>query len=290
MRLESHLTPRPRCLCLGDRVAHDAVMIRPVPRLLVAASLALAACGASAQADDVTIYRCTDPNGALTLGDTPCADDQTQQTRTMLRPKDGDPLPREAATPEAPLSTRSQIVVINAPAPLYECRRDDGSVYTSDSGDGDPRYIDTGGYNDNFRYGSGLAGGAAAGTGPGVAGAPINGSSGYGSRGSGFGSITPVRPPLVGIPQGNTSRTLPSRPTTPSRGGRRGGGFLYGGGTVLVRDTCARLPQVEVCARLRDQRDDLRERFFNAQANERARLNVEERGINARLSEGCGGA
>jgi len=39
-------------------------------------------------ADEVTIYRCTDGSGRLTLRDTPCGKDQKQQTRNMLRPKD----------------------------------------------------------------------------------------------------------------------------------------------------------------------------------------------------------
>jgi hypothetical protein len=59
---------------------------------------------------------------------------------------------------------------------------------------------------------------------------------------------------------------------------------------MWVRDECHALPQVEVCDRLRDRREQIRSRRFNAQANERATLGTEERGINARLAEDCGGA
>jgi hypothetical protein len=44
-----------------------------------------------------------------------------------------------------------------------------------------------------------------------------------------------------------------------------------------------------VCARLRDRRDEINRRFFNAQPSERDTLRVEERGVVARLDEDCGG-
>jgi hypothetical protein len=56
-----------------------------------------------------------------------------------------------------------------------------------------------------------------------------------------------------------------------------------------IRDACHGLPQQEVCARLRDRRDEIRRRFFNAQPSERDLLRNEERGIDARLGDDCGG-
>lgn len=50
------------------------------------------------------------------------------------------------------------------------------------------------------------------------------------------------------------------------------------------------LPPAEACARLRDRRDQVRTRFFNAMPSERDVLRVEERGINARLDNDCGGS
>lgn len=61
------------------------------------------------------------------------------------------------------------------------------------------------------------------------------------------------------------------------------------GGGTWVRDDCAMLPPREACARLRDRRDAIRTRFFNAQEKERDALRIEERGINTRLDDDCGG-
>ena len=56
-----------------------------------------------------------------------------------------------------------------------------------------------------------------------------------------------------------------------------------------IRDACSALPQAEVCARLDDRRDEIRRRFFQAMPSERARLEVERRGIDARMDNDCGG-
>ncbi len=61
------------------------------------------------------------------------------------------------------------------------------------------------------------------------------------------------------------------------------------GGGTWVRDDCAMLPPREACARLRDRRSELRTRFFNAQEKERDVLREEERALNARLDNDCGG-
>lgn len=61
------------------------------------------------------------------------------------------------------------------------------------------------------------------------------------------------------------------------------------GGGSWIRDDCVMLPPREACARLRDRRSELRTRFFNAQEKERDVLREEERAINARLDNDCGG-
>lgn len=61
------------------------------------------------------------------------------------------------------------------------------------------------------------------------------------------------------------------------------------GGGQWIRDACTMLPPAETCARLRDRRKQIRTRFFNAMPSERDVLRVEERGINARLDNDCGG-
>jgi len=61
------------------------------------------------------------------------------------------------------------------------------------------------------------------------------------------------------------------------------------GGGTWIRDDCVQLPPADVCARLRDRRDAIRTRFFNAQEKERDSLRIEERSVNARLDNDCGG-
>jgi hypothetical protein len=60
-------------------------------------------------------------------------------------------------------------------------------------------------------------------------------------------------------------------------------------GTTVVRDSCHALPQAEVCARLRDRRWELIRRYNSALQSEREELVREQRGIEARLDQDCGG-
>src|SRR3546814_8360095 len=90
------------------------------------------------------LYRCTDAAGHLTVQDSPCADDQSQQVRRMIQPT--DPPPRAepvepAALQPAPEPRPQPVVVLHAPRPMYECVRDDGSRYTSADDEGNPRWI-----------------------------------------------------------------------------------------------------------------------------------------------------
>lgn len=216
----------------------------PALALIAASPCAFAAGG-------VTIYRCTDASGHLTLADSPCRKDQRQQTRTMLRPKDA---PRfRTAPPVAPMPREGmqapRIVVVHAPRPLYECVPEDGEPYTSDSGEGRPRWVPlwTLGYPGLGVY-------------RGVSATQLSITHGG-----------------VRIDGGHTTLTPPIAY----------GPAAYGVGT-WIRDACYILPQEEVCARLVDRRDAIRRRFFNAMPNERDTLNVEERGINARLDNDCG--
>jgi len=217
-------------------------------------------------ADDVTIYRCTDAAGRLTLRDTPCAANQKQQTRTMLRPRDATtpPVAPAAARKASPQATEApRLLVLREPRPLYECIPPDGDPYTSDSPEGHPRWVPlwTLGYP-VFAGRGGLQ--------PGVSGG-LRVDSGtthieFGNRGG------------TGM-HGDDGRGRHFR-------GERG--FAYGAGT-WIRDDCHALPQQEICARLVDRRDEIRRRFFNAMPSERDTLRIEERGINARLDDDCGG-
>ena len=228
---------------------HD-VLIRLAWGMLLATAL-------SASAADVTIYRCTDAHGHLTLRDTPCAKGERQETREMLRPRDGAPAaapePARPGTAEGPAPAPARVMVLRPPQPLYECVTPDGDRYTSDTPEGRPRWVPlwTLGYPlpvaPYQRAGADLA---------------ITG----GNVSIHAGSTVLVPPPVY-----------PVYPAYPAMAG------------TWIRDACHGLPQQEVCARLRDRRDEIRRRFFNAQPSERDLLRNEERGIDARLGSDCGG-
>lgn len=232
-------------------------------RLALFMLLSLVGYPAAQAADDVTIYRCTDAAGHLTLRDTPCRDGQKQQTRTMLRPRDAPIVRTPRPAPSGvPASAPARVVVVQAPRPLYECITPDGDAYTSESGEGSPRWVPlwTLGY-------------------PGYAGNVGLGYPGAGSAGAIGDTRLSITHGGVHIDSGRT--VLSSPPPFYA------GIAAYGAGT-WIRDQCHALPQDEVCARLLDRRDEIRRRFFNAMPTERDVLRVEERGVNARLGNDCG--
>lgn len=198
-----------------------------------------------AGAQDVTIYRCLGPGGKLTLRDSPCSAGETQQVRSMQRPR--DPVPGLAPfAPSAPpvqaAPTREvQVIYRSPPRPLYECVTTDGQRYSSDSGEGNLRWIPAW-------------------------------TLGY--------PRWPAHAPgsLPAPPPGQHDR--PNQPATH--------GLLLPLGGTWVRDECHALPQAEVCARLSDQRYALIRRYNSALQGERRQLELEQRGIEARLSNDCG--
>jgi len=196
-------------------------------------------------AQDVTIYRCVDGKSHVTLRDSPCKAGEKQEIRTMQRPVDAPKhhqvaeAPAEEHAPEYADTHHHDAIYVTPPRPLYECVTPDGESYTSDTGDGNPRWVPlwTLGYTP--------------------------------------GALTMGPRVGVGIAGGNAVSTI-------------GPATTWGSGTY-VRDTCYVLPQADVCDRVRDRRDDIRTRFFNAMPSERDVLRVEERSLNARLDADCGG-
>ncbi len=254
--LEPQATPAARGVSpVAAGAHHGAMACRPAPAPLLLALLAptlLAASLPTRAAGSVTLYHCTDAQGRLSVRDTPCPKGQQQDTRSMLRPQDPPPRPERAAPepPPAPAAAAPRVVVVQAPRPLYECVTPDGARYTSETGDGRPRYVPlwTLGYP-GYRLG--------------------------------------IRPrqeasARLDIDTGRARLSAGSRSVRPDP-------FLPAyAGMTQVRDACHALPQGEVCARLVDRRDAIRTRFFNAQQRERDALRVEERGVNARLANDCG--
>ena len=217
-------------------------VLRPILLLL---GLSLAALPARLPAQDVTIYRCVDAKGNLALRDSPCGKAESQEVRSMQRPRDppagtaaiARPSPRPALAAPPPV----QVVYRTPPRPLYECVTPDGKRYTSDNGEGNPRSVPlwTLGY-------------------------PM-----WTRRGGNSGS----RPPDYAGGHGPGAH----RP-----------GIVLPAGSTWIRDECYALPQEEVCGRLSDRRYEIIRRYNSAMQSERRQLELEQRGIDARLSNDCG--
>lgn len=225
--------------------------------------------GTPGHAGEITVYRCTDAAGRVSLRDTPCPRGQRQSTREMLRPKDPAPSATPAIRPSTPpLSSTPvppSVVVVRMPEPVYECVTPDGERYTSSNPDGNPRWVplwtlgypvypDVPVHHDGVRGRVDMGGGRVRGR-------------------VEFGSALPPRPPLTRpVPTPQPSTVVAAFPA----------------GT-WIRDACTRLPQAEVCGRLRDRRYALDRRYNSALQSERQRITDEQRLIDGQLAEGCGG-
>lgn len=206
---------------------------------------------AFAAAQDVTIYRCVGPGEKLTLRDSPCAAGETQQVRSMQRPKDPAPgvvpiaMPIPAPVQAAP-TREVQVVYRTPPRPMYECVTAEGEQYDSDNAEGNPRWVPawTMGY-------------------------PM-----WTHRGGGAPDSRPL-PPGRPMPPNHPPRPPPN-------------GVLLPAGGTWVRDECHALPQQEVCDRLSDRRYEIIRRYNSALQSERRQLELEQRGIEARLDNDCG--
>jgi hypothetical protein len=225
---------------------------------VVAAGLCLAAWGACAE--EVTIYRCTDAAGRLSLRDSPCAKGEKQEARSMARPKDA---PAPPPQPARVVSTHrgqdtTRYVAVTPPRISYECVTVDGERYTSDSGVGRQRF------EPNYLPYSVLA----------FPGGRVHGGGGGHARiGYRGGNVT------AGVEVGGAMpRPLPRPEIVP---------VVPVG--EWVRDTCYALPQAEACDRLRDDRSELNRRWHNAQPSERAQIDLQTRSLDARLDNDCGG-
>lgn len=231
----------------------------------VAAVLVLALAGAMATAApapaEVTIYRCVDAAGRLSLRDSPCRKGEKQEVRSMLRPT--DPPPRRAAataprTSRAPIidatAVMPRVVYVTPPRPTYECTTPDGERYTSESAEGNPRWVPLW----TMGYPVVVAPGA---------------RGGYRGRAEYRDGGTRVRI------EGGRQWRVPGTVVGPSS--------AYAPAGTWVRDVCHALPPAETCARLQDRRDALDRRYNSALQGERDEIVREQRGIDARLSTEC---
>lgn len=236
--------------------AQDGRMSQSGYRVAILFGIALltpmpAALGTS-PADDVTIYRCVDKTGKVTLSDSPCMAGQHQEMRAMQRPQDPPPRPTLAPPPIPPpapdVPREVPAVTVTPPRPMYECVTPEGERYTSDSGEGNPRWQPFWIFAPSFRGGAQHP--------------------------------SPSRPMPPGKPQPPPVRP-PSRP-------HPGQGLVPAGG-MMVYDECHPLPQQEVCARLSDRRFEIMRRYNSALQSERRQLDLEQRGIDARMANDCPG-
>lgn len=209
------------------------------------------AMGYAAVAADITIYRCTDASGHLTLRDTPCRRGETQQSRDMLRPTDP---PRRLkvtmAATEAPLpgpaDAPPHYVVVTPPRPMYECVTYEGEHYLSDTAEGNPRWVEL------WALGYPVA----------VRSNPL---------GDNVGGPMP-RPPETG----------PGPPRLPVDVG------LAMTPGSWIRDPCYELSPDEICEHLRDRHYELGRRYNSALQGDRQRIDDEQQQIARRLDHECG--
>lgn len=251
--------------------AHYPHMLRLCLSLALATPAGLAAPAHAAEErggqpspSTVTIYRCVAAHGALTLRDSPCLPGERQEMRSMQRPHDPPPAakapPAAAAAPlPAPAASANpspRVVYLTPPRPMYECVTPDGETYTSENGDGNPRWVPywTIGYPAWPRGG----------------GASVSGSVSIGNGNLSFSSGGPA--------------PLPPRPPHPHPPGH---GVVLPAGGAWIRDNCHPLPQREVCARLSDRRYEILRRYGSAMPSERRALDLEQRGIDARMANDC---
>ncbi len=241
-------------------------MLRSCLPSLLAALVAMPAAQAqtvSPVADaQVTIYRCVGSNGALTLRDSPCPKGEKQEVRAMQRPRDPPPSARPpavtapAAAPAAP--GIPQVVYLTPPRPMYECTTPDGDTYTSDNGEGNLRWVPYWSTGHRALHHDGYTSTAS-----------VSGNLSIGNGTLSFHSGDP--------------RPRPPRPRPPPAHG--GAGYAIGG--AWIRDTCHALPQQEVCARLSDRRYEILRRYGSAMSSEQRALDLEQRGIDARIANDC---
>lgn len=211
---------------------------------------------------ELVVYRCTDASGAVSLRDTPCARGQQQQARDMLRPQDPPPRPLVMAPPPTPainVAPAPQVVMLQAPRPMFECVAPDGERYTSDTGLGRQRWEGVWLQAPNYapsprQYRPGQ---------------PRPGDPNWREHHDDVLhariDLGPRRDPVWGWPHG------------PIAAG------------AWVRDPCHPLPPAEACDRLRDRRYQLDRRYNSALQSERAQITLDQRGIDARLANDCRG-
>lgn len=124
-------------------VAGPAAAVENAGMRLIAACvlLVLLPVGSARAQESITVYRCVDAKGRVTLQDEPCPAGQEQSKRSMTRPQDAPPAPPPTVTPAAepaPAPPPPRLP-LPPPPPLYVCTSYDGIERESESYDPNPR-------------------------------------------------------------------------------------------------------------------------------------------------------
>lgn len=107
------------------------------PRGWPSLAILLALVGPAGAAEQITVYRCEDSRGAVTLQDEPCPAGQAATTRSMQRPQDP---PARAPVPPAdedeesdePYPLPPPMAMSWPPPPMFQCTDYDGEVRYSE--------------------------------------------------------------------------------------------------------------------------------------------------------------
>ena len=210
----------------------------------------------------ITIYRCTDAKGKLTLRDSPCLRGEQQQTQAMLRPRDAPPRPASPApipSPPRPVET-VRYVVQPAYQPLYACVSPDGEQYLSETAQGRQRWVPAWASSPYpYPY-------------PPVTIGRIGGDLQWRSR-HGQVRIGGERRYIAGAP-------VIGPPVGPVP--------IMAAGGYWASDACTALSTAETCEVLAERRHDIRVRYSQAMPSERKLLDGESATLDTRLRQECG--
>ncbi len=205
----------------------------------------------------VTIYRCEDGFGKVSLSDRPCPAQQQEKQREM-RYSQGQAAVAPAALmasqngPVTPAPVVPSVRAIEPAVRVYECQGPDGERYESASPEGrlrwQPLWIPV-------QRGRMLPGGQA--------------QLRYSGRAGDVALIQQA--PAIWVP-GSSGYSAP----------------LPGAGS-WVADRCQPLPQARICQRWRDRQSEIRRRYAQVMPSERQQMAEESRQLAEQLARECGG-
>jgi hypothetical protein len=127
-----------------------------MPVRAAAAVVCLLVAAGAVAGTPVTVYRCVDPKGAVSLQGDPCPKGSVQNARQMQRPVDAPAKPMAAPKSPAPVPARDPLPArpsfVSAPPPLYLCTSYDGITRESEVYDPNPRCEPLALYYPDARY------------------------------------------------------------------------------------------------------------------------------------------